>query len=36
VILPKRHGERRNTVARGIRRLYALGIRPDWWKLEPV
>ncbi|TWB64049.1 bifunctional 5-dehydro-2-deoxygluconokinase/5-dehydro-2-deoxyphosphogluconate aldolase [Nitrospirillum viridazoti] len=24
------------TVARGIRRLYALGIKPDWWKLEPV
>jgi 5-dehydro-2-deoxygluconokinase len=24
------------TVARGIRRLYALGIRPDWWKLEPL
>jgi 5-dehydro-2-deoxygluconokinase len=24
-----------DTVARVIRRLYALGIRPDWWKLEP-
>lgn len=24
------------TVARAIRQLYALGIRPDWWKLEPV
>jgi 5-dehydro-2-deoxygluconokinase len=24
------------TVARAIRRLYALGVKPDWWKLEPV
>ncbi|WP_206366189.1 bifunctional 5-dehydro-2-deoxygluconokinase/5-dehydro-2-deoxyphosphogluconate aldolase [Sphingomonas flavalba] len=24
------------TVARAIRRLYAIGIYPDWWKLEPV
>ncbi|MEH3107507.1 MAG: 5-dehydro-2-deoxygluconokinase [Sphingomonas fennica] len=24
-----------DTVARVIRRIYALGIRPDWWKLEP-
>lgn len=24
-----------DTVASVIRRLYALGIRPDWWKLEP-
>lgn len=24
-----------DTVACVIRRLYALGIRPDWWKLEP-
>ena len=23
------------TVARAIERLYSLGIRPDWWKLEP-
>ena len=23
------------TVALAIRRLYALGLRPDWWKLEP-
>jgi 5-dehydro-2-deoxygluconokinase len=23
-------------VARAIRRLYAIGVRPDWWKLEPA
>jgi 5-dehydro-2-deoxygluconokinase len=23
------------TVARAIRRFYAIGVRPDWWKLEP-
>ena len=24
-----------DTVARAIHRLYAIGLRPDWWKLEP-
>lgn len=24
-----------DTVARVLRRLYAIGLRPDWWKLEP-
>ena len=24
-----------DTAARAIRRLYQLGMRPDWWKLEP-
>lgn len=24
-----------DTIARAIQRLYDLGIRPDWWKLEP-
>jgi 5-dehydro-2-deoxygluconokinase len=24
------------TVAQAMRQLYALGIRPDWWKLEPA
>ena len=24
------------TVARAIQRFYDLGIRPDWWKLEPA
>jgi 5-dehydro-2-deoxygluconokinase len=23
------------TIARALERLYALGVRPDWWKLEP-
>src|SRR3546814_1379256 len=23
------------TIARAIHRFYAIGIRPDWWKLEP-
>src|ERR1044072_8763383 len=25
-----------STVAQAMRRLYAIGIRPDWWKLEPA
>jgi 5-dehydro-2-deoxygluconokinase len=25
-----------STVALAMRRLYAIGIRPDWWKLEPA
>ena len=36
VILPPDMPSDSQTVARAIRRLYALGIRPDWWKLEPV
>ena len=24
------------TVARALERLYALGVKPDWWKLEPL
>ncbi|MEO9337752.1 5-dehydro-2-deoxygluconokinase [Mesorhizobium sp. SB112] len=24
-----------NTIARALNELYALGIKPDWWKLEP-
>ena len=23
------------TIARALEELYALGIKPDWWKLEP-
>lgn len=35
-IIASRGGEvQGDTVARAIRRLYALGMRPDWWKLEP-
>lgn len=36
VILPRDMDSDIHTVARAIRRLYSLGIRPDWWKLEPV
>jgi 5-dehydro-2-deoxygluconokinase len=36
VILPKGMDSDSRTVARAIRRLYAIGVRPDWWKLEPV
>jgi 5-dehydro-2-deoxygluconokinase len=25
-----------DTMARAIRRIYALGVRPDWWKLAPA
>ena len=36
VILPKGRDSDTHTVARAIRRLYAIGVRPDWWKLEPM
>ncbi|AAK23279.1 bifunctional 5-dehydro-2-deoxygluconokinase/5-dehydro-2-deoxyphosphogluconate aldolase [Caulobacter vibrioides] len=36
LILPRGMSSDSRTVARAIRRLYALGIRPDWWKLEPL
>ncbi|KRA62363.1 5-dehydro-2-deoxygluconokinase [Caulobacter sp. Root655] len=36
VILPQGMDSDSRTVARAIRRLYAVGVRPDWWKLEPV
>ncbi len=25
-----------DTVARAVKRFYELGVRPDWWKLEPM
>jgi 5-dehydro-2-deoxygluconokinase len=35
-IIAGKHGEmRENTVSRALQELYALGITPDWWKLEP-
>ncbi|TYT27290.1 5-dehydro-2-deoxygluconokinase [Luteimonas viscosa] len=35
-IIASRNGEvADDTAARAIQRLYDLGIRPDWWKLEP-
>lgn len=36
LILPNGMESDSKTVARAIRRMYALGIRPDWWKLEPL
>jgi 5-dehydro-2-deoxygluconokinase len=35
VIVPKGAHVDSHTVARALERLYNLGIRPDWWKLEP-
>jgi len=35
VILPANMSSAVTTVAAAIRRLYAIGLRPDWWKLEP-
>ncbi len=35
-IIAGKHGElAEDTVARALEELYALGIKPDWWKLEP-
>jgi 5-dehydro-2-deoxygluconokinase len=36
VILPANMSSAVTTVAAAIRRLYAIGLRPDWWKLEPA
>jgi 5-dehydro-2-deoxygluconokinase len=35
VILPGGMSVDARTVARAISRIYELGVRPDWWKLEP-
>jgi 5-dehydro-2-deoxygluconokinase len=36
-IIAGKHGPlSENTVASVVERLYALGIKPDWWKLEPL
>jgi 5-dehydro-2-deoxygluconokinase len=35
VILPKGLPVDTHTVARAISRIYEIGVRPDWWKLEP-
>jgi 5-dehydro-2-deoxygluconokinase len=35
VILPPEMPVDSRTVARALERFYALGVRPDWWKLEP-
>jgi 5-dehydro-2-deoxygluconokinase len=36
VILPAGMDSTSSTVAAALRRIYALGVRPDWWKLEPA
>ncbi|MDB6160807.1 MAG: iolC [Gammaproteobacteria bacterium] len=36
VIVPANMKYGVSTVAAAIRRLYAIGLRPDWWKLEPA
>ena len=36
VIAPSGMDVDSDTIARALRRFYHLGIRPDWWKLEPV
>jgi 5-dehydro-2-deoxygluconokinase len=36
VIVPANMKYAVSTCAAAIRRLYAIGLRPDWWKLEPV
>jgi len=36
VILPASMQSTVTTVAAAVRRLYAIGLRPDWWKLEPA
>lgn len=36
-IIPPRHLPRDgDTVLRALKRLYNIGIRPEWWKLEPM
>lgn len=35
-IIAGKHGElKEDTIPRALEELYALGIKPDWWKLEP-
>jgi 5-dehydro-2-deoxygluconokinase len=36
VILPTGSAYDEHTASRAMRRIYSLGVRPDWWKLEPV
>jgi 5-dehydro-2-deoxygluconokinase len=36
-IIAGKHGELKDdTVSSVVERLYSLGIKPDWWKLEPL
>jgi 5-dehydro-2-deoxygluconokinase len=36
IIVPAGMPTEAATVARALERLYGLGIKPDWWKLEPM
>jgi 5-dehydro-2-deoxygluconokinase len=36
VIPPRGPGRAPDTVLRALKRLYNLGIHPEWWKLEPM
>jgi 5-dehydro-2-deoxygluconokinase len=36
IILPPGLAADATTVARALERLYDLGVKPDWWKLEPM
>jgi 5-dehydro-2-deoxygluconokinase len=36
VIMPDGMAVSPTTIGQAIRRLYAIGIKPDWWKLEPA
>jgi 5-dehydro-2-deoxygluconokinase len=36
VILPSDMESGPDTVARALAQIYDLGIKPDWWKLEPL
>jgi 5-dehydro-2-deoxygluconokinase len=35
IIVPRGMAVDARTVARAISRIYEIGVRPDWWKLEP-
>jgi 5-dehydro-2-deoxygluconokinase len=36
IVPPKSLPRERDTVYRALKRLYNLGIHPEWWKLEPM
>jgi 5-dehydro-2-deoxygluconokinase len=36
VIPPREKGDQGAAVVRSMERFYALGVRPDWWKLPPL
>ncbi|MHA1524405.1 MAG: bifunctional 5-dehydro-2-deoxygluconokinase/5-dehydro-2-deoxyphosphogluconate aldolase, partial [Alphaproteobacteria bacterium] len=36
-VISSKHGDiKTDTIARALTRFYDLGVRPDWWKLEPA